>query len=348
MWVARRNASGRALFLVVGVGAGLAGAVASCRAPTQIAVHVESDNCAEVTSTNIAVASTEAALQERSEPQAEVSKCVAPSAGRIGTLVLIPDNAATSEVVFRVVTGINGKPATSCSIEGERDCIFAKRRARFIENETVDVLVVMNARCAGVACGDGRTCNEETGKCEDVPCAGGDCTRGDAGAPREGGVIDAHFDAFAPSPDSGCAAGPCKGECVDGVCVVQCNGANSCGGATSPCQPGVPCAVRCNTDSACNALSCGQASTCTIQCNADQSCKGTVSCGSQATACQFLCKGEGCASPMICSLAAGSQCTATCLGGECDQQSLFCCGAKSGLCQATSPFTESPSASQCR
>lgn len=308
-------------------------ASASCQTPTQIVVDVRTDACPQVKTTDVAVGSSESALVQKGETQTSVKGCVSPDNGKIGTLVLLPDGNEDKEVVFRVVTGIT-KPASECKVEGEKGCIFAKRRTRFIENEIVPVLVVMSTLCDGVACGEGTSCNATTGQCDATPCVGSGCEQGSPDAGADGsGAVDAALDGVVFDPgDAGCNANACKGTCTAGLCLVSCNSSGACKGP-SPCQPGVPCSITCNAEGACDGVTCGSASACSIYCRTANACKGSVRCGTNASRCTVECTPpNGCAAPISCSLASGSTCAATCPSGTCNKQTVSCCGAKNPDC----------------
>lgn len=316
-------------------------ASASCQTPTQIVVDVRTDACPQVKTTDVAVGSSESALVQKGETQTSVKGCYSPDNGKIGTLVLLPDGNEDKEVVFRVVTGIT-KPASECKAEGEKGCIFAKRRARFIENEIVPVLVVMSTLCDGVACGEGTSCNATTGQCDATPCVGSGCEQGRPDAGTDGnGAMDAALDGVVFDPgDAGCSTSKgCKGICASGVCKVECTTANPC---TSPCQPGLPCNVLCLEKGACNGVSCGNASECKIYCKAKDACDG-VRCGSAGT-CNVECTAPGgCKNEVFCSTDSPT-CEVTCVGGAACTPALktvFCCGAKppNGPCLAPANVT---------
>jgi hypothetical protein len=134
------------LALVCWVGAPALLGAPSCAAATQIVVDVQTDlPCAtQVKSTDIVAAADEATLAAKKEVQASQQGCAA--APKIGSAVLIPDGSKDQEIVIRVVTGTS-KLASLC-VEGEDGCIVARRKARFVANETVHVSVASSITAA--------------------------------------------------------------------------------------------------------------------------------------------------------------------------------------------------------
>ena len=77
-----------------------------------------------------------------------------------------------------------------------------------------------------------------------APITDGEVPLGDAG---DAGSKDSAVDANPANCVAGCDGGSCDG----GTCVFSC-GVNGCQGAPVVCPPGIPCAVECSGEGACN------------------------------------------------------------------------------------------------
>jgi hypothetical protein len=327
-----------ALALALGVGLAVLVLGASCQTPTQIVVEVRSNACPNIESTNIAVATTDAELEAKAEPKAAKSRC--DSDTTIGTLVLVPEGNDDREVILRVLTGVT-RSADNCAATGNDGCIVAKRRVRFVPDEIVHVTIDMNRVCLGKDCGAESSCDETTGECIAIPCAGPECKgpAGDAGARDSGAdhaVTDARVDAppDVTPPKPACNATNCGSggkSCDGGTCVVDCL-FPGCNGVV--CPPGIPCAVRCLAN--CSAISCGKATACTIDCFDEQSCSSSVDCG-EAASCTVRCaNNSGCNGDVNCSSKVPSTCNVTCGLDGCKGK-VHCC--KANPCTVTGSGT---------
>lgn len=85
------------------------------------------------------------------------------SGGAIGSLVAVPATDESAEVAFRIVSAIGQQDVTQC-VEGDPECIVARRALRFVANTPLRVPIVMRQTCAGVVC-------DETETCVDGQCA---------------------------------------------------------------------------------------------------------------------------------------------------------------------------------
>jgi hypothetical protein len=128
-------------------------------------------------------------------------------------------------------------------------------------------------------------------------------------APLPGVVVDASVDGTpvmsdAPaSPDAppplACAPG-CGGSCENGVCVIRCADANSCGGQVF-CPATGPCRVECAGEKSCrNGVRCGFGR-CTVLCTGEESCKKRVHCEASC-ACDVTCGDDACDGDSTCPL----------------------------------------------
>ncbi|MBX3208600.1 MAG: hypothetical protein KF764_26440 [Labilithrix sp.] len=276
----------------------------SCRTATQIIVDVSSDQCALIGTTDVTVAGDETTLATKTISDASRVGCV--SSPQVGKVVLVPDRADDMEVVIRIVSGL-GKPASSCR-EGDDGCIVARRRARFVPNEVVNVSVVMSLTCQRIVCAAGESCDPVTGRCRGLAESGGEGTppQPDAGEP----------DANANVEEDG-------GACSSTGCVFDCNVAKEC--KTPPCQPGKPCVINCNAADACSDIDCGAASSCEVNCNVENACKGknAIKCGTGA-ACTVTCKTKkACGTDVQCTCQ--GPCDVKCTSNNCESRNVACC-----------------------
>jgi hypothetical protein len=158
--------------------------VVACRAPTQVKLEISTDaECADVTGTTI----TTGLLRDLEErpPTTETRAC---SAGRIGSLVLVPRDEKDSEFAVRVVTGFYKTPE-ECVTDGYLGgCIVARRALSFLPHDTIELPIEMEAACIDVPCEATQTCRhgvcvsavlDDPRACTDP--AGCDGARGGAG-----------------------------------------------------------------------------------------------------------------------------------------------------------------------
>jgi hypothetical protein len=111
--------------------------------------------------------------------------------GRIGTLVITPnDDTGTAAVVVVAAYGSLRDPSL-CLPPAYASCIVARRRFAFIENQTLNLPIALDPDCANVPCDAFSTCSK--GKCVDsaIECLDGSCTEpGQADGGADGGGVD--------------------------------------------------------------------------------------------------------------------------------------------------------------
>ena len=169
--------------------------VSGCRGATGVMLEVSTDIPCESkkTVTTAFTAGTPSDFQSRA-PVAVTTRC--DSAGKIGSLVLVPSGDESAALVIEVTTALAGKDPRTCGSDPS-DCMVARRLLRYTPHELIDVPVVMRAACLSVTCASNETCAD--GRCVSsaaAPCASpSEC--GDAGAARE--------DAGSQAPDSSAA-----------------------------------------------------------------------------------------------------------------------------------------------
>jgi hypothetical protein len=155
----------------VRVSFGLAVVLCACRQPTEIEFDVTTDvPCSHVTSTAIAVAGLD---DIEKIPFATTSKLCDGSS--LGSLVVVPGNS--SNVVVRIVTGLDGSSPDDCVANAySGGCIVSRRALSFVSNQKLTVPVTMEQSCRDVPCGSGMTCVH--GQCEPIAatCTSGSCT----------------------------------------------------------------------------------------------------------------------------------------------------------------------------
>ncbi|MEO6418508.1 MAG: hypothetical protein ABIP39_03835 [Polyangiaceae bacterium] len=188
-----------ALFLVAIIG--------GCQGATGVTVEVSTDLPCESNKvvTTAITAGTPSDFESRT-PSAVTTRC--DSAGKIGSLVLVPSGASDAELAIDVTTALAGKDPKACRTDPS-GCIVARRVLHYVPHEMQNVAVVMELACVGVPCGSTETC--EGGRC--VAAIVGPAVDADAGDDGGTSTVDAAspIDA-APSP---CAATPNPGR---GVC----------------------------------------------------------------------------------------------------------------------------------
>jgi hypothetical protein len=126
--------------------------------------------CSRVTSTAIAVAGLD---DIETIPFATTSKLCAGSS--LGSLVVVPGNS--SNVVVRIVTGLDGSSPDDCVANAySGGCIVSRRALSFVSNQKLTVPVTMEQSCRDVPCGSGTTCVH--GQCVPIAttCTSGSCT----------------------------------------------------------------------------------------------------------------------------------------------------------------------------
>jgi hypothetical protein len=186
---------GRALAWTAFAGAGVALAVGSCRAPTQITVVVTTDfSCADLRHVTVTVGTLGGAL-ETDPPTSTSTDC---ANGSVGTIVVVPSGSDHASIGIKVVGGFGVKDAEECAPTAGSSppdygvgCIVARRGLEFTPYTPLTVPVVLRADCNGIACGETQTCVGGTCVSATVPdpsaCGGGagcsECALLDGGCP---------------------------------------------------------------------------------------------------------------------------------------------------------------------
>lgn len=99
--------------------------------------------------------------------------------GVVGSLVVVPPKGLTdAALAVRVVLSRNRAPE-ECSAADMRDCIVSTRKVSFQPHESLQIPIGLYARCLGVSCADGETCNY-LGQCVSETLDGSAC-RSDTG-----------------------------------------------------------------------------------------------------------------------------------------------------------------------
>jgi hypothetical protein len=190
----------------------------SCRAPTEMIVHVTTTSACgsdvnQVGATAIYVggdaATAEAHMQSHS-PDAQTTSCVG---GEIGTLVVTPHGSSGAVVV---VAGVHGKNPKECDESSLADCIVARRSFSFLSHTPLNLPIVLDVDCVGVSCDPNSTC--EHGQCyaSDVGCrAGQDCA--DPEQQADGAVADVESPSVDAASDATSASDGSIGGADSGV-----------------------------------------------------------------------------------------------------------------------------------
>jgi hypothetical protein len=158
-------------------------------------------------------------------------------------------------------------------------------------------------------------------------CTGGQVCRDDGwcampeikDCPKNGAAtVDAASMTNTPDARSLCEQGCSNGDCVGGVCVIDCSATSSCQNDVT-CPANVPCRIVCGHQACVGKISCGQASSCEIKCNGDSSCRDDILCN--ANRCDVDCSGpNSCQKRTRCTNACA--CEVTCTGsGSCSEAS---------------------------
>jgi hypothetical protein len=153
----------------------LLAALAGCRAPTQITVHLLSDlDCDVLQSGGVSLSASSPERAESSAPLVVSRECKSNGPGNsLGTLVLVPSGEPDALVGIRAVAGV-GKKAEDCAAPGYQGCIVARREIRFQENVSLVVKIDLKTECQGNPCDPQSTC--VTGKeCRGIKIPEGQC-----------------------------------------------------------------------------------------------------------------------------------------------------------------------------
>ncbi len=185
-WYFRRVRSGLSLAAVVLV-AGLGGVGIGCRAPTQITVEVRTDvPCADLSRTKIRIGTLDSG-----NAIVDTTFC---TAGRVGSLVVVPSGSRDAEVAIAVVMELKDTAPHDCRLDGPSDlhCIVARRALTFVEHTELDLPVDLRLDCRGVVCDTTHTCVH--GNCVDARisdakvCHGNGCDDANLGGGSDAGA----------------------------------------------------------------------------------------------------------------------------------------------------------------
>jgi hypothetical protein len=260
--------------------------------PTQIRVEIVATDCTGITSTAFRTGPARA-LDDTREPVATKSGC---DQGRIGSVVVTPSGALDAEVELHVATGL-GKEARDCKAPWAQ-CVTARRIVRFVPEETVEIVVLIDRRCEGVACSNDKTC--EGGVCVATTSAGNR-------PPEDAGpvVVPGGCEAKCPKPNGRCTA--------EGACEITCKAEERC---KATCPPDIPCIINCNGTNSCDEVVC-QGPSCKFSClgtatpdNPSPACGEGVVCKG-TTPCELTCRGAGACARVGCT---SPGCKLTCDG----------------------------------
>lgn len=132
-----------------------------CLDATQIEIELSTDvDCSDRPQTTIRVG--QLGLIEKSPPVAVTAACNAET-GRIGSLVILPNESKQGHLEIQVVAGL-GKSAEEC----QRDnfvggCIVARRSLNFVKHRSLRLPIGLEVACLDVPCGATQTCRK--GEC---------------------------------------------------------------------------------------------------------------------------------------------------------------------------------------
>lgn len=169
-----------------------------CRDATQTIVEISTDiSCSDRPSTSITVGQL-AGLEQR--PPGTVTDRCAPESGRIGSIVLVPDDEKDAPFAVRIVAGLT-KSADDCVADGYvGGCVVARRSLSFVPHTTLNLPIVLEASCIDVPCEATQTCRRgscvsaqiddpqhctEPGGCDDG-AGGANGSGGSSGLPEGG------------------------------------------------------------------------------------------------------------------------------------------------------------------
>ena len=328
----------------VGV-AGVIGAL-SCSKPTQARLSIALKSACATTSgpqgSSIVdfVVYVGPSLEEVNAREARRSWVARMSCAAItadATLVLYPET--TRGAVVRVVAGVKrvaadgsstAVPAESCETAGEGGCIRATRSFQYVANETLELPISLDVRCAGVFCDTpegNATCVQ--GACVSDTCPPGlaNCTEDDLprkdASVRERPDSDAEPRSADASVDAPLDGSPDATISFPPVLTFSCV-AGEAGFANSSCEPQH---AECYSESFPNEAVCGKAGQCQV---------GVLPC------CTKRLLLDGVKERRVCCLAKNTfypvtvpkdQASAACDERDlCFPNALFSCGAGSRVC----------------
>lgn len=136
----------------------------ACREATSIELEITTDLACEEAkpvTTSIRVGTLDDYATRA--PRAVTTRCDAAT-GRIGSLVILPDDDPHAEVAIKIVTAAHGQLPEACDDRLDESCIVATRVVGFVPFRSLTLPVHMQSSCAGRACGPFETCID--GACE--------------------------------------------------------------------------------------------------------------------------------------------------------------------------------------
>jgi hypothetical protein len=139
-------------------------AVAGCQGATGVMLEVTTDiPCEGAKTVTTAIRGGLPADYRTTAPLAVTTRC--DSAGKIGTLVLVPSGDESAALAIEVTTALASKDPSTCRTDA-RGCVSVRRVLHYVPHQVLYVPVVVEAACVGVVCGEGQTC--EAGRCASV------------------------------------------------------------------------------------------------------------------------------------------------------------------------------------
>jgi hypothetical protein len=128
-------------------------ALAACADPTQIVLQVSTDlACGDVGKVEVRVARS---TTELDGAQAQVTEATSCSAGRIGSLVIVPSADDQAKVYVRATLFPKGTNDCTAAASG---CIVTNAITTFEPKSSRDLPLVLAGVCKGKSCPSGQTC----------------------------------------------------------------------------------------------------------------------------------------------------------------------------------------------
>lgn len=135
--------------------------VTGCQGATGVMLEVTTDiPCEGAKTVRTAIRGGLPADYRSTAPLALTTHC--DSAGKIGTLVLVPSGDESAALAVEVTTALASKDPSTCRTD-PRGCVFVRRALHYVPHQVLYLPVVVEAACVGVVCGEGQTC--EGGRC---------------------------------------------------------------------------------------------------------------------------------------------------------------------------------------
>ena len=78
--------------------------------------------------------------------------------GNLGALVLVPGGSNTDDLAVALMLRPDGTSGERCLVEGEDQCIIARRLLHFLPNESVEIRIDLRRDCLGIPCDEYSTC----------------------------------------------------------------------------------------------------------------------------------------------------------------------------------------------